>query len=65
MSRCLLTMAVPDRLRGNARKTTHLDRYQEAANNSYNCVLDIPCPFCIAGSGEQCVTDHPLPTEEN
>jgi hypothetical protein len=47
-----------DRLRGDALRTTHLARYENAHNNEKaKCVLDVPCPDRGMPAFKQCSTN--------
>lgn len=44
-------------LRGDALPSTHLDRYDLAANTrGVKRVLHVACPYCNAAYGRQCLT---------
>ncbi len=52
----LMRPADLERLRGEARPSTHLARYELANDRGARCVLDEPCPEgdCGAGPHVQC-----------
>jgi hypothetical protein len=49
-----MKMADIARLRGKAKRTTHLARYEHAIDTGAVSVLDRWCPYCGARDGEQC-----------
>ena len=49
-----MTMADLRRLRGEAKRSTHLVRYDVANDANAARVLDVPCQHCGAAIGVQC-----------
>lgn len=49
-----MTVKDIERLRGYAKKGTHLERYEAAYNTGAKLVLDRWCPYCGAKTREQC-----------